>query len=54
MTGIALTEERRSQLLELLLSQQNQRPQIQSGVELAARLGAQLIRQKKVDKLRSE
>ena len=54
MTGIALTEARRSQLLELLLSQQNQRPQIQSGVELAARLGAQLIRQKGINTKREE
>lgn len=35
MAGIQLTEQRRSQLLEQLLSQQGQRPRIQSGAELA-------------------
>jgi len=53
MAGIQLTEQRRSQLLEQLLSQQQQRPQrVQSFPELAAKLGAQLIRSKKVKKLR--
>jgi hypothetical protein len=54
MAGINLTDERRSQLLETLLAQQSQRPQIQSPAELAARLGAQLLRQKKIKKLRQQ
>jgi len=55
MAGIALTEQRRSRLLAELLRQQNQqRPQIKSGVELAARLLAQGIRQKKIKGLREE
>jgi len=54
MAGIPLTEQRRSQLLEQLLSQQTQRPQIQSVGELAARLGAQLIKQKQVEKLQDQ
>ena len=54
MTGIALTERRRSQLLEALLAQQAQRPEIQSGGELAARLGAQALRQRKINDLRGQ
>jgi len=54
MAGIQLTEQRRSQLLEQLLAQQEQRPQIRSGIGLAARLGAQLIRQKKINKLNEQ
>ena len=55
MAGIQLTEQRRSQLLEQLLSQQGQRPKkIQSFGELAAKLGAQAIRQKKIDKLTAQ
>jgi hypothetical protein len=56
MAGIDLTGDRRSQLLELLLSQQVQprkRP-IRSGGELAARLGAQLVRQQGIKKLQGE
>ena len=53
MAGIPLTDERRSQLLESLLAQQQQQPQgIRSAGSLAARLGAQLIRQKQIEKLR--
>lgn len=51
MAGINLTPQRRSQLLELLLSQQAQRPQIQTGLEAALRLGAQGVRQKGINKL---
>ena len=55
MTGIQLTEARRSQLLEQLLRQQQQRPQnIRSGIELALRLGAQALRQKKVNTLNKQ
>ena len=51
MAGINLTGPQRSQLLERLLAQQGQqRPQIRSGVELAARLGEQLIRQQQIKK----
>lgn len=55
MAGIQLTEQRRSQLLEQLLRQQNQqRPKIQSGAELAARLLAQGIRQKDIKELKEQ
>jgi len=55
MAGIPLTEQRRSQLLESLLAQQAQQPQgIRSAGSLAARLGAQLIRQKQIRKLQEE
>lgn len=55
MAGIPLTDERRSQLLESLLAQQSQQPQgIRSAGSLAARLGAQLIRQKQIKKLQEQ
>jgi hypothetical protein len=56
MAGIDLTGDRRSQLLEILLAQQVQKRQrpIRSGGELAARLGAQLIRQQGIKKLQGE
>lgn len=55
MAGIPLTDQRRSQLLEQLLAQQAQQPQgIRSAGSLAARLGAQLIRQKQIEKLQAE
>jgi len=54
MTGIALSQRNRSQLLEKLLGEQAQRPNIQSGGELAARLAAQLVRQKNIQKLRQQ
>ena len=54
MAGIDLTGDRRSQLLELLLQQQNQQPNIQSAPELLARLGAQLIRQKQMKGLQQQ
>lgn len=56
MAGIALTDDRRTQLLETLLSQQanpNGQP-ILHGAALAAKLGEQLIRKKKIDQLRGE
>lgn len=52
MAGINLTPQRRSQLLELLLSQQAQRPQIQTGLEAALRLGAQGVRQRGINQLK--
>jgi hypothetical protein len=56
MAGINLTGDRRSQLLEMLLAQQNQprRRPILSGGELAARLGAQLIRQQQLKELQEQ
>ena len=54
MAGIDLTDSRRSQLLEQLLAQQAQQPQVRSGISLAARLGEQLLRQQKIKKLRQE
>lgn len=54
MAGIDLTGDRRSQLLEMLLQQQNQRTSIQSAPELLAKLGAQLIRQKQVKGLQQQ
>ena len=43
MAGIPLTEARRSQLLEQLLSQQNRPRQISSSIQLAAELGAKTV-----------
>jgi len=55
MAGIPLTEQRRSQLLETLLAQQTQQPQgIRSVGSLAARLGAQAIRQQQINKIQEE
>jgi len=54
MAGIALTQARRSELVKQLLAQQGDRPQIRSGGELAARLAAQVLRQKKLENLRQQ
>ena len=54
MAGIALTPQRRSQLLEALLQQQMQQPNIQSGGELGVRLLAQALRQKQVNQLQGQ
>jgi hypothetical protein len=52
MAGIQLTPQRRSQLLELLLSQQGpQRQNPQTALEAALRLGAQGIRQRGINQL---
>ena len=57
MAGISLSESRRSSLLEALLKEQSgnlQGEPIQSGIELVAKLGAQALRQRRINKLLKE
>ena len=55
MAGIQLTPQRRSQLLEELLKQQNQQqPQIRSGAELGLKLLAEALKQKKIKELQGQ
>ena len=54
MAGIPLTDPQRSELLAALLRKQDERPQIRSGIGLGLRLGAQALRQKKINKLNEQ
>lgn len=54
MAGINLTPQRRSQLLEMLLRQQAQPQNPQTGIEAALRLGGDLIRQRTANRLQME
>lgn len=55
MAGIALTPQRRSELLQRLLAAQDaQQPNPQTGLEAALRLGAQAVRQRQINRLQEQ